>query len=133
MAVLWDKIGALEFIRLSDDVAIPYQHIEEITRHAVDGRAWRKLGIKGDPFELRGLTNVTTKSAADALHDTYAALIGTVVSVRRVDITRTNFLVLDARVTSRRGGGVSVGGPSAGGAILVESMWRLCSQGTSLA
>ncbi|QDU61231.1 hypothetical protein Pan216_20850 [Planctomycetes bacterium Pan216] len=130
MAILWDMIGSFSFIALEGDVdGLGGAEVEDVSRSGVDGNAYRETGSKSEESELRGETDVASAAAADALIDSYRALEGTVVSIRLRQITRSNYLVIKARVTERFQSANTSGGVT-GGLWTVRSVWRVVRVGS---
>lgn len=129
MAHTWDKIGSLEFIELQGDLSEPGIEVEEITRPWVDGVAFRRMGTRGRPMQLRGLVDVANAAAADALLDTYKALQGTLVTIRMKTVNRANYIVLNVEILGRRKVSTVSGGTTSG-VWLVESGWTVQYAGT---
>ena len=128
MAITFDAIGAQNFDRLEGDLSAQGMQVEEITRPGVRGRAFRELEKRGEPVTLSGIVCVSSQALADALLDSYKAYQGTVKSVTKTGITRTNFLVLNVEVTERKNTSTRVGGVLGGSGstgVLVTSRWQL--------
>ena len=93
------SIGGITFIKL-EGPKIPQMayRIETIDREGVDGEAFRLNAEKVPEITVRTIQAVETLSSANAAPDTYAALIGTYVTVID-DLGRsvTNIMVLDAK------------------------------------
>lgn len=132
MAITWDQIGSEYFIALAGELDPIKATLREITRPSVDGRAFRQEGDRSTIFELRGIRDVASGSAADTLITTYKAMIGSTVSIVLRGQTRANYLVVDVETVSRKAVTSSAGGVGVGtGAYLVESRWTLTRSGTS--
>jgi hypothetical protein len=129
MAITYDQIGAQSCIRLDGDLSQPGTELGDVTRGGVDGVAFKSMGARGRPVRLSGRVDVTSLSGADTLLATYAAMKGTVVTVRLRTQSRTNYIVLEADVTERMTCTNGTGGV-AGGSILVFSEWVLQYVGT---
>lgn len=130
MAITWDQIGSESFIKLDGDIDVQKLTLEEVTRPAADGRAFRKDGEHCDIFTLRGLAEVATGAAADTKITTYSNMIGTNVSIILRGQTRANYLVVNVVTVARKALANSAGGPSGGlGLYLIESEWTLTRSG----
>jgi hypothetical protein len=119
-----DLIGAQTFIRLDGDVDPQSQTLAEITRIGVNGVAFKKMGVRGKVFQLTGIADFASAAASDAIHDTYRAMIGSLVTVRLNTVDRTNYLVLDVQSQRLPQVASAVGG-LVGGNFLVSSVWTL--------
>lgn len=128
MAITFDKIGTEEFISLDGDIDVQKPTLSEITRPAVDGRAWRDEGERANIVTLSGVVDVDGGSAADTKMTTYSNMIGTTVSIRLRGQTRTNYLVVDVITTGRKALATAAGGVTAG-TYLVSTEWTLTRSG----
>lgn len=124
-----EYIGSNAFIKLTGDVQPEQMQLQEITRPSVSGSAWRRLGTRGNEFELEGVIDVANASAANALITAYKTTIGTIISLQMRGHTYANYLVLDAQVTERKQTATAVGGEN-NGTWLVRSRWKLRYAGT---
>lgn len=132
MAIVWDKIGSFEFLYLRGGISPRRAVAVEITRPAVNGRAFRKDSIKGKVFQLRSLTDALTMASGQTLIETtYPAQVLTVAA----SITQTGkvytgpWLCLDWDLEREPQVVESpVGGPN-GGAALIWSIWTFVYKG----
>ncbi|WP_166820522.1 hypothetical protein [Thalassoroseus pseudoceratinae] len=124
-----EYIGSNAFIRLTGDVQPQQTQLQDITRPSVSGSAWRRLGTRGNEFELEGVVDVANASAANSLITAYKSTVGTIVSVQIRGNTYANYLVLDSTITERRQAANAVGGEN-GGTWIVRSRWKLRYAGT---
>lgn len=100
----------------------------EITRPAVNGRAFRLEGTKGDPFSLYGIVDVANYSTAVTLISAYRALKGQACTITKISVPFQYYLCLDGQVKEIRKVGNLVGG-LANGSWLVFSEFRFVYQG----
>ena len=120
-------IGTFDFISLKGGV-IPGsgEQVEEITRPNVDGVAYRKIGKRGEPFEMESLVDVLDAAAAKTLLTNYKALQGTLQNLELEDGSiYSNVIVLNIRETGRQVVTNSIGGLVANSTILVRASWTL--------
>lgn len=108
------SVGAQSFIRIDGTIPKAQQTLENVTRPQVDGVAYRKNGIASPVGQIVGVVDVDTAATAEALRASYAALVGTVVTIVRESQSHSNYLVLDAEVLSIDYVGTAVGGLTAG-------------------
>lgn len=126
-----DTIGGQSFIQVLGEGDDPGKILVEISRHGVDGRAFRNIAERAGDVQLKALTDVNNEAAGLALDATYKAMKGAVVSWSKNSKTYTNYLVRDVRITNSMTIVNSVGGVSASGLHLVFSQWLLNKQGPS--
>ena len=105
------------------------QTLEEITRAGVDGHAFRRLGLRADPFQIDTVVDLEDAEAAEDEYAAYKALQGTLVSLVEPDATEhADLAVLRVTIVSRQAIATSVGGVNldAGDAgTLLRCRWTL--------
>ncbi|MCO6456791.1 MAG: hypothetical protein J5I93_15945, partial [Pirellulaceae bacterium] len=126
------KIGDQYFTALEGPMDPTGVQLMEITRPGVNGVAYKQLGSRGRPSQLRGLALVSSQSAAATLITTYKSLIGTTVTIVHRGQNWTPFLVLDVmladqpRTSPQSVGGISSAGSDVtGAAVIVETVWTV--------
>lgn len=94
--------------------------VETISRDGIDGEAFRSNAKKVPDVTLQTVATASTLAEANLAPDSYAAIIGTQVTVID-DLGRTvsNVMILDVKVTSVRILSISV--PAA--AAVVYAVW----------
>lgn len=115
MAILYDAVGSVSFLRLDGDLDYPGTTLADITREGADGVGLRKSALRPKQTTLRGRRDVADELQAKLYVDTeIPSLRGTIVNIRLRGQNHQNFAVLDARVLSRRRVGKSVGSLTSG-------------------
>jgi hypothetical protein len=95
MPVLENSINNLQFFDLTGPIVYSQEKIELFEREGVDGLGARRLGSRGEPFELSSITYHQNWSTALAALGVYHALPGTdPVTVVRNGTDHGVFLVL---------------------------------------
>lgn len=122
MAIVFDQIGEQQFIRLDGDIDVKGETLVDITRPGADGSAYKKFGKRGKVTRLRGVADFASAAAADAAHDTYKAMIATLVTIKKNGINRVNYIVLDVRPERDPVVATAIGG-LVGGNHMVRSEW----------
>ena len=120
------SIGGNSVLTLRGEFQTLAQTLEPITRPNIDGVAYRVVGQRGGPFRMLSIVDVDDDAAAEALADTYKALIGTLVTV--LDDhgqTHTNIVVLDSRILRKQPVKQAGGGLSTSQGYLVTTVWTL--------
>lgn len=137
MPITHDQIGSFYFVQLDGDLDPDGQTVEENTRPAVDGRAFRELGERGDETTLFGVALVETSSEAKTIRENYKAIQSTIVSIIRNEQTHTNYLILNVGDFRRQQVGAQAGGVLSDGTTataathwLVTSRWTVVYAGT---
>jgi hypothetical protein len=129
MAITWDQIGAALFNELRGSLSPEANTLEEITRPAVDGRAFRFQGQRGEIRQLQGFVDQATTVAAAASQATYRSMVGTLVSIILAGVTYNNYLILNVENMDIEVYGNAVGG-QADGAVGLFSTWTVVYGGT---
>lgn len=128
-------IGSQTFVRMDPPPFLPAYTMSERTRPAVDGRAFKLMGRRADPFTVSAGVDVTDYTTAFGLPDSYASMVGTIVAISYGPTLATtssfnNFLILDAKVTDAHQMALARGGIT-NGSVWVESQWTLQYVGTA--
>lgn len=120
MALPTCSIGAQSFIRIDGVIPKKIQTLSNVTRPQVDGVAYRVNGIQSPVGQLTAVVDISTAASAEGLRASYAALVGTVVSIVRESQSHSNYLILNAEVTDIVFVQTPVGGLGAGDHIVTS-------------
>ena len=130
MAITWDQIGSQQFLRVDAGLINARTHFEDVTRPAVDGRAFRLLGIHGVEQKLQAVVDVASRSAANTAMTTYRGMIGDNVTIKQHGQDRTNFKILSVIETAGKQLATGTGGVN-GGNYLLATTWTVVHKGTT--
>ncbi len=130
-----DAIGQFEFLYLAGNVEPIKEQLLVLARPGVDGLAFWKQGIRGQPFALRSGIDCPSHTIAEQLMAYYVQLIGddpvelVMAGVNYSELGAV-FKVLDVRKAALRGIAFDVGGmnsPQSGSVpkALLECDWLL--------
>jgi hypothetical protein len=103
--------------------------MEEITRHGIDGLAFRTLGKRSEPFMLRTWRDVADEDDIPTIRDLYGAYRGRLVALKllrnALPIVFTNVFVRNVRPIETKPTVGGVGGVEASPAALLVDEWEL--------
>lgn len=77
MPIATHSIDGLQFLCLLGDVQERQQQIEAFARGGVDGHGFRKLGKRGEPFELTSIVDAPSLEQAKVGYEAYLARVAT--------------------------------------------------------
>lgn len=93
-----DAVGNVLFRRLEGEIVYPRHRIVKLQRPNVKGVALRREAKQPDEFQLRGLTDYQTATAAmAAITQTLPNMVGNVVTVSMAGATYTDLTILDVQ------------------------------------
>lgn len=121
------SIGSFTFLTLKGGVSIGSgMTLQEITRPNVDGISYRKVGKRGEPFQVNTVIDLLNYPTAKTRVSDYAAMQGTLVTlVEESGSTWNNVLVLNTRHVETVPIRSSVGGITANSLVLLSMVWTL--------
>lgn len=124
------SIGAQSFISLTPPVVPARRQVADISDPFEDGVCYQRLSRRGPASQHTAVADCPSMAVAVGLISSYAALVGTIVTVTQYGASFPNYLVLEAAVESIEEGAIGVGG-LVNGKVLVTSRWVLQYVGTS--
>lgn len=90
------KIGAVQFRSLLGFAESPRAtRLQALERPGLDGLDYRDLGLGSEPFQVRGLIDVTSASACKTMVETVRALRGTMVTVYDDRANAWNYVMVE--------------------------------------
>lgn len=112
--------AAVLFITLKNPVQVPQQVVQEITRDGLPGVAYRLLGRRGKPFDLVGVVDSDSATAAESLLTRLASAVGGMCSVTDDHGNQfSDVMLLDVQREDQRKIQAGVGGVSTSKGYLV--------------
>jgi len=119
-------IGTASFIFLEGEMDPEQERLESWAIGGEDGWGHRKTGSRGDIAELVSFASISSASAVDTTVASYAALVGTRVSVETsTGSSYTSVLVKNVRFLDAHAVSGAVGALSPGHEAVLRCVWTL--------
>jgi hypothetical protein len=122
------SINGLQFLCLKGEVFLRQEELETFNRGGVDGTAFRKLGKRGQPFELISIVDAPSLEDAKAGFEAYRDIVATnPVTVIKDGINWGNYVVLRVSLAPKGIKAVAnfAGGLNAPSLALLTCRWEL--------
>lgn len=128
MAAPVNTIGSESFIGIEGRPQYAGLSVREITRPAVNGRAWIEMSSSAVKSTHQAVVDVASQAAALTKQTNYMAMQGSVYAVVVNDDALGNYMVESVKVDRVVTGVTGLGGIN-GGKVLVYSTWELVKAG----
>lgn len=119
-----DKIGSVFFNSVDGVLDNMSPAFVDVSRPNTNGRAFKRLGSRGDITQILAHKDFLSASAANAALLTYKAMKGTAVSIQQLDEVRGTFFIIEVQERPKQKGVLAVGGQS-GGVVVLETVWTI--------
>ena len=104
--------------------------VQEITRPAADGHAFRAIGLKTSPARLISTVDSQTAELATQTIERYKAMQGSISTIYMRGISHSPYLILNVRPMGRRQVAASSGG-LVNGTWIIQCEWTVIYSGAT--